>query len=111
ALGVPSLRYIAHLSAPGLDVIGGGEPILPGISIGHNGTVAFGLTIFAIDQEDLYVYETNPDNPSEYLYQGKWEEMTSVKEEIKVKGENQQEAELEFTRHGPVIYKDEENNR
>ena len=52
---VPSLRYIAHLSAPGIDVIGAGEPSLPGISIGHNQRIAFGLTIFPIDQEDLYV--------------------------------------------------------
>ena len=56
--GVPSLRYMAHLNAPGLNVIGAGEPALPGISIGHNERIAFGLTIFAIDQEDLYVYET-----------------------------------------------------
>ena len=38
AHAVPSLRYIVHLTAPGLDVIGAGEPALPGISIGHNGT-------------------------------------------------------------------------
>src|SRR5690606_26770745 len=61
--GVPSLRYWAHLSAPGFTAIGAGEPFLPGVSLGHNGTIAFGLTIFAIDQEDLYVYETNPANP------------------------------------------------
>lgn len=57
AAALPGLRYLSHLSAPGFDVIGGGEPGLPGISIGHNGQIAFGLTIFAIDQEDLYVYE------------------------------------------------------
>ncbi len=111
AVDVPSLRYITHLSAPGLDVIGGGEPVLPGISIGHNGTSAWGLTIFSIDQEDLYVYETNPDNPSEYQYEGDWEEMTSITEEIEVKGVGEKVEELEFTRHGPVIYKDKENNR
>lgn len=111
AVDVPSLRYITHLSAPGLDVIGGGEPVLPGVSIGHNDTSAWGLTIFGIDQEDLYVYETNPDNSSEYLYEDDWEEMTSISEEIVVKDEGQQVEELEFTRHGPVIYKDEENNR
>ncbi len=55
---VPSLRYAAQLVAPGLNVIGAGEPALPGISIGHNERIAFGLTIFPIDQEDLYVYET-----------------------------------------------------
>lgn len=57
---VPSLRYIVGLNAPGISVIGAGEPALPGISIGHNGTIAFGLTIFNVDQEDLYVYELNP---------------------------------------------------
>ena len=49
---------------PGMSVIGAGEPALPGISIGHNGKIAFGLTIFAIDQEDLYVYELNPTTPT-----------------------------------------------
>jgi len=67
---LPVLRYIAHISAPGLNVIGAGEPALPGISIGHNGTIAFGLTIFNIDQEDLYVYELNPSNPMQYRYKG-----------------------------------------
>ncbi|KAB2336847.1 penicillin acylase family protein [Cytobacillus depressus] len=110
-LAVPSLRYIAHLSAPGLNVIGGGEPVLPGISIGHNGTAAFGLTIFAIDQEDLYVYETNPENPSQYLYKGQWESMKTISEKIAVKGKHDQLTELQFTRHGPIIYKDEEKNR
>ena len=54
-------------------MIGAGEPALPGVSIGHNGTIAFGLTIFAIDQEDLYVYELNPANPQQYRYQRQWE--------------------------------------
>lgn len=61
AHAVPSLRYIAHLSAPGLDVIGAGEPALPGLSIGHNKNIAFGLTIFPIDHEDLYVYQLAED--------------------------------------------------
>ena len=63
----PSLRSIAHLSAPGFDVIGAGEPALPGLSIGHNGHVAFGFTVFPVDQEDLYVYETDPDVIAELL--------------------------------------------
>lgn len=111
AYGVPSLRYITHLSAPQLDVIGAGEPALPGISIGHNGTIAFGLTIFAIDQEDLYVYELNPANPSEYRYQGQWEKFTIVNERIMVKGAEPVNAELKFTRHGPLIYTERAKNR
>lgn len=108
ALGsLPGLRYLAHLCAPGLDVIGGGEPSLPGISIGHNDEIAFGLTIFAIDQEDLYVYETNPENPLEYLYRGRWEPMEVEDAEIEVRDCPAAQVEMAFTRHGPVIYTDE----
>jgi len=110
AQSVPSLRYIAHLVAPGLNVIGAGEPALPGISIGHNETIAFGLTIWAADQEDVYVYETNPDNPNEYWYQGRWEPMEIVRELIPVRGAEPVEVELKFTRHGPVVYEDPENH-
>jgi penicillin G amidase len=111
AHSAPSLRYIVHLNAPGLDVIGGGEPALPGISIGHNGSIAFGLTIFAIDQEDLYVYELNPANPLEYRYQGQWEKMRAVNETLPVRGGPAQTVELLFTRHGPVTWVDRAKNR
>ncbi len=106
AYAAPSLRYIAHLSAPGLNVIGAGEPSLPGISIGHNGTIAFGLTIFSIDQEDLYVYQVDPHDATRYRYQDGWESFRVIQEEICVKGEGSQTVELAFTRHGPVIYLD-----
>lgn len=107
AHGAPSLRYIAHLNAPGMNVIGAGEPFLPGISIGHNGTIAFGLTRFYMDQEDLYVYELNPDNPNEYRYQGRWEPMQLVTERIEVKGEAApREMVNRYTRHGPVLVHD-----
>ncbi|KIQ22918.1 PbsX family transcriptional regulator [Variovorax paradoxus] len=102
--GAPSLRYMTHLSAPGMDAIGAGEPFLPGLSIGHNGTIAFGLTRFYMDQEDLYVYQLNPRNPNEYRYQGRWEPMTRVTERIAVKGEGApREVVNTFTRHGPVL--------
>jgi penicillin G amidase len=108
AVSVPGLRYIAHLSTPQLDVIGAGEPALPGISIGHNGRIAFGLTIFSVDQEDLYVYQTNPADPSEYRYRGRWEPMRVVTETIPVKDRELVPVELRFTRHGPVIHQDPE---
>ena len=105
-VSLPGLRYIAHLNAPGIDVIGAGEPALPGISIGHNGRIAFGLTIFAIDQEDLYVYRTNPDNPREYWYQDRWAPMEVVTDVIDVAGGEPVETTMVFTKHGPVIYED-----
>lgn len=103
---VPSLRYLVHLSAPGLDVIGAGEPAVPGISMGHNGTIAFTQTIFGSDQEDVYVYETEPGNPDRYRYKGDWVSMISIEERFQVKGAPDQVRRLRFTRHGPVVSAD-----
>jgi len=109
--GLPSLRYVVHLEAPGLSVIGAGEPALPGVSIGHNGTIAFGLTIFYADQEDLYVYETSPRDPGLYRYGDGWARMETVRERIEVRGQAPREVELRFTRHGPVIHADPADRR
>ncbi len=105
-IAAPSLRYWVHLVAPGWNVIGGGEPVLPGVSIGHNGHGAWGLTIFGNDNEDLYVYETNPANADEYRYLGGWERMRTVEDTIAVKGEKPERVTLKYTRHGPVIFED-----
>ena len=98
---VPSLRYIAHLVAPGMNVIGAGEPGLPGISIGHNDRIAFGLTIFPIDQADLYVYEVRD---GKYRYRDGWEAFTVMEENVPVNGQPDASIQLKFTRHGPVVY-------
>lgn len=104
----PSLRYLVHLSAPGWNVIGAGEPALPGVAIGHNDRVAWAFTIVGTDQADLFVEETQPDNPRRYKVGDKWEDMRVVRESITVKGREQAESvELRFTRHGPVIYQDD----
>ncbi len=108
-IAVPSLRYMAHLVAPGWNVIGGGEPEIPGISIGHNEYGAWGLTVFRTDGEDLMVYDLNPDNPNQYRYQDQWEDMTTISETIKVKGQEDVSVDLQYTRHGPVTYVDQEN--
>jgi acyl-homoserine lactone acylase PvdQ len=110
-IAAPSLRYWVHLVAPGWNVIGGGEPVLPGVSIGHNGHGAWGLTIFGNDNEDLYVYETNPANPDEYRFQGGWERMRTVEDTIAVKGDKPERVTLKYTRHGPVIFEDRTTRR
>lgn len=102
----PSLRYMSHLVAPGWDVIGGGEPTIPGISIGHNEYGAWGLTVFGTDAEDLYIYKINPDNPNQYWYQGAWENMRIIKDTIPVKGDKPMIVDLKYTRHGPVVFED-----
>ncbi|WP_230533713.1 penicillin acylase family protein, partial [Microvirga roseola] len=91
------------------DHFSGGRP--PGISIGHNGQIAFSLTIFYSDQEDLYIYRTSPDEPTRYRYQDTWEEMQVVDEVFSVKGAPDQVLSLKFTRHGPVILEQADRNR
>ncbi|MGB1847671.1 MAG: penicillin acylase family protein [Pseudohongiellaceae bacterium] len=102
----PSLRYWAHLVGPGWNVIGGGEPTIPGISIGHNEYGAWGLTVFNTDGEDLLVYEVNPENPDEYRYNGQWEPMSVIEESIPVRGQAPELVQLKYTRHGPVVFED-----
>jgi penicillin amidase len=99
----PSIRYLVHLDAPELKVMGAGELHLPGVTIGHNETIAFAITVFMADQADLYVYELNPDDPNQYRYGEGWEDLTVLKETLAVKGEAPREVELAFTRHGPVL--------
>jgi penicillin amidase len=111
AIQLPSLRYWVHLVAPGWNVLGAGEPALPGVSIGHNEFGAWGFTIFPVDQEDLYVYETDSIDPSRYRYRGAWEAMTIARESVPVKGQAAAEAELRFTRHGPVLFEDRQRHR
>ncbi len=111
AIILPSLRYWVHLVAPGWDVIGAGEPALPGVSAGHNEYGAWGFTIFPIDQEDLYVYETDPANPSRYRYRDGWETMRTISETIAARGSKPFEVELKYTRHGPVVFEDPAHHR
>lgn len=106
AYSMPSLRYLVHLQAPGLDVAGAGEPAQPGICIGHNGTIAFGLTLLMMDQEDLVVVTLHPDDPSRYRYGDGWESLRVEREVIAVKGQADVDVELCYTRHGPVTWID-----
>ena len=108
-IAVPSLRYMVHLVAPGWNVIGGGEPEIPGVSIGHNEYGAWGLTVFRTDGEDLCVYDLNPANLHEYRYLNDWVEMSVIYETIKVKNSEEVDVTLRYTRHGPLVYIDSTN--
>lgn len=109
---IPSLRKTVHLVGPGWNAIGAGEPALPGIAMGHNEHIAFGITTIATDQQDLYVERLNPGNPDEYLYRGVWRKVDVVRQSIGVKGESAPRTiELRFTLHGPLIHEDRARHR
>jgi len=102
----PSLRYMVHLVAPGWDVIGAGEPGLPGVALGHNQQIAWGFTIFGLDQQDLYVEELNPANPLQYKTETGWREMVVEKQQFQIRGGPPATVDLKWTRHGPVLWED-----
>ena len=107
----PSLRYISHLHAPGWNVIGASEPPFVGIAIGHNERLAWGLTIVGTDQHDVFVEELNPANDAEVQWNGQWEPLRVVREEIQVKGEAPRVVEMKFSRHGPIFFVDVRRHR
>jgi penicillin G amidase len=100
----PSVWYECHLAAGDIDVIGASFPGAPGIVIGHNRHIAWGITNAVSDVQDLYIERFNPLNPRQYEYQGKWEEAQIVREEIKVRGRKAVVVEeVRITRHGPIL--------
>ena len=62
------------------------------------------MTIFPIDQEDLYLYDLKD---GQYRYGDGWQAFTTIAEQITVRGAPTAEVELKFTRHGPVVYETE----
>lgn len=110
-VALPSLRYIVHLSAPGWNVAGSVEPPFLGVAIGHNERIGWGLTIVGTDQHDVYVEELNPANENEVKFNGRWEPLRVVREQIVIKGAAPEAVELKFSRHGPIFHVDRTNLR
>jgi penicillin amidase len=101
---MPSIWYEMHLVAGDVDVVGSSFPGAPGIIIGHNRRIAWGVTNAGPDVQDLYVEKINPANSDQYEFKGVWEDMTIIQEEIRVKGRAEPEKlTVRRTRHGPVM--------
>jgi penicillin amidase len=108
---LPAWRYLVHLHAPGWNVIGATEPGLPGVIRGHNGQVAWGRTATGTDEADVFIEELNPANDREAKWKGAWEPLRTITDTIAVKGAGTETVTLEFSRHGPIFYKDTTNHR
>lgn len=103
-LRTPAIWHQSHLKVPGkLNVIGVTIPGAPGLILGHNEQIAWGMTNVDPDVLDLYIEKRNPANPYQFEYQGRWEDATVHKESIKVKGGAEVPLEIVVTRHGPII--------
>jgi len=103
-LPMPSLWYENGLHGGRFDSVGFTFPGLPLILIGHNQRIAWGVTNLDSDIEDIYIERLDDvENPKKYEFMGEWYDLDVVHETIEVKGGEPVEAEILFTRHGPLV--------
>jgi penicillin G amidase len=105
SIGMPSIWYQIGLHCDGCDgsAVGFSFPSAPGAVIGHNGEIAWGVTNFGSDTQDLYVERLNPDDEEQYEVDGDWADMTVRTETLRVAGGPDETLEVRETRNGPVI--------
>lgn len=103
SLGTPSIWYQMHLQNENMNVSGVIFAGVPGIILGHNEDIAWGVTNTGPDVQDLYIEKRNPENPNQFLYNGSYEDAAVIKEPIAVKDGKTIDYEVVETRHGPII--------
>jgi len=103
-ISMPSIWYEVALRGGGLDAIGFSFPGDPGIVIGHNQNIAWGVTNVGADNSDLYYEKLDPKgHPGQYFYEGYWLPLQTRKETIDVRGSKPVTITVSSTRHGPLI--------
>jgi penicillin amidase len=102
----PAVWHEVHLTGPGLNVIGSTFPGVPGVIIGHNEHIAWGVTNVGYDVCDLYTEKLDPEKKGNYLYKGESKQFRKVTEKIKYKsdgGMKEVDRDILYTVHGPVV--------
>ena len=102
-LSTPSIWYQMNLKSPEQNVSGVIFAGIPGIILGHNEHLAWGVTNVNPQVQDLYIEKRNPNNPHQFLYDGAYYEAEVREEPIKIKGGETVDYEVVMTMHGPVI--------
>jgi penicillin amidase len=103
SLGAPAIWYFAHLSAPGLNVIGATLPGVPSVVLGRNDSIAWGFTNTGPDVQDMFIERIDPNDPARYATPDGWKPFEIRREVIRVKDADDVIMEVRLTRHGPVI--------
>ncbi len=104
SIGLPVIWFENRLAAEGEPAVYGWSiPGAPGVIIGHNETIAWGMTNIG-DTQDLFLEQRHPDDPSRFRIDGEWYEAESIREEIRVKGRDEPEVfTVYITRNGPLV--------
>ncbi|MFV9504790.1 MAG: penicillin acylase family protein [Oscillochloridaceae bacterium umkhey_bin13] len=103
-LAIPAIWYVAHLEGGDYHVAGATFPGFPGVVIGHNRQIAWGVTNAMTDTQDLYIEQIHPNDPDLYRWQDGWRQIETIREEIVVKGQKAVTLhDVRLTHHGPII--------
>ncbi|GAB4074703.1 penicillin acylase family protein [Barrientosiimonas marina] len=102
-LATPSIWVQMVLETDDMKVDGVIFAGIPGIILGHNEQIAWGVTNVGPDVQQLYVEKRNPDNADEFLFEDEWEEADVIDEPIKVKDGETIDYQVTETRHGPIV--------
>ncbi|MGH9399820.1 MAG: penicillin acylase family protein, partial [Thermoanaerobaculia bacterium] len=102
-LRTPSVWYLVRLEAPGLCVTGASLAGLPGVIIGHNARIGWGLSSLEPDVQDLYLEEIDPADPSRYRFRAEWKSFETRQETIRVKGRPPVTFTARASVHGPIV--------
>lgn len=103
SLSAPAIWYETNLKAPTMNVSGVIFAGIPGIILGHNDRIAWGVTNVGPDVQDLYIEKRNPANPNEFEFEGQYEPAKVIQETIRVKNQPAVKMDVTITRHGPII--------
>ena len=103
-LNLPSIWFVLQLQTPEVNVLGATLPGAPGVIIGCNDSIAWGVTNATRDVKDWYRITFNNDLRNEYLFDGKYLKAQQRIEEIKVRGEDVFYDTVVYTHYGPVTY-------
>lgn len=103
AVAIPGVWYENHLSCPGFEVSGVSFTGTPGVVIGHNEEIAWGMTNAMLDVQDLYIERPHPDDATLFEYNQQWEQAQVIDEVIQVRRSQPHTERVLITRHGPVI--------
>ncbi len=104
-LSLPSIWYQMQLVSPSVNVYGVCVPGWPGIGIGFNKDIAWGMTNVGSDVFDFYQIKFKDATRKEYQYDGGWRPVTAKINEFKVKGSASiLQDTVHYTHHGPIMY-------
>lgn len=98
-----SIWHEVRLHGGAFNVAGVALAGMPGIMIGRNEYVAFGITNNICSQRDLYQEKTDPAHPGCFLYDGKWEPAQLRSETIQVRGQDAVRKTIRSSRNGPIV--------